>query len=254
MMIEHGAGRPAQGLTSNVPFVSGHGRAQVVLGLFIAFTALKAVAVVSCLMQVNLLSEALAGGVTQEQAEWNDQRQAIVAVLTLVVFVALVVAFLMWLHRVMENLPALGNAKTRVEVSPGWAVGSFFVPFMNLFIPYRAVKEAWVKSDPAVRTEEGFMFSAPSPTGLIFAWWVSWIAMNFISRAASGLESAAKTADSMIGATWVALAADLAAALSAGLAIQVVRGLDMRQEERSRNVAYVPDTPPPPPLSTPTQP
>jgi hypothetical protein len=51
--------------------------------------------------------------------------------------------------------------------------------------------------------------------------------------------------------TWVEVVANLLAILSAALAILVVRGIDRRQEARSRNVTYVPHTPPP--LFTPPQ-
>jgi Domain of unknown function (DUF4328) len=250
---EQNAGRPPQGLTSSDAFVSGHRLAQVVAALFTAYILVVVAAIASNVMQVRLLEGALTGDVTTEQARWNDIRQAAIQMLMLGVFIALVVAFLLWLYRVMRNLPALGNAKARVEHTPGWAVGSFFVPFMNLFIPYRAVREAWVKSDPAVHTEEDLVFTPPSPTGLVLAWWLSWVAMNFVARIPAAFASSPKDVNDLITASWLEVGADLARILSAGLAIQVVRGLDKRQEQRSRNVTRVAHTPPPPPIFTPPQ-
>lgn len=244
----------SEGLRASEPFVSGHGRATAVVVLFAAYICVSVSSIVSNLMQIGLLSEAVSGGITTEQAEANDMRQLAVNVILILIFVALAVAFLVWLHRVMKNLPALGNPKTRIEYTPGWAVGSFFIPFANLFMPYRAVSEAWNKSNPLVRTEEGLTFAPRSTSGLLTAWWVSWIAFGIVGRVASKLESSAKAPETFIHVTWVMIVADALAILSGVLAILVVRGLDRRQEERSRNVTYAPHTPPPPPLFTPPPP
>jgi heme/copper-type cytochrome/quinol oxidase subunit 2 len=62
------------------------------------------------------------------------------AVIQIVIFIATVVVFLMWLYRAHENLTAFGVPKHQLEYSSGWAVGSFFVPIVSLIIPYRAVR------------------------------------------------------------------------------------------------------------------
>lgn len=54
------------GLTSSHPYVSAHGRAQVVVFLFLAFIAVSLFSVVSNLLQINFLDDALAtGGVSE---------------------------------------------------------------------------------------------------------------------------------------------------------------------------------------------
>lgn len=243
------------GLTASRPFVSARGRAQVVVFLFLAYIAVSLFSVFSNLLQINFLSAALAGdGVTEAGAEMNDMRQAAVAIIHLVVYIALVVAFLLWLHRSAKNLPALGNPPSRVEFTPGWAVGWFFVPLANLFMPYKAVREVWEKSDPAIKTEVDLAFTPAASTPLLLGWWVSWIAMNVMGRATSRLGRDAATIETMVWATWVDVVGDLVGIVSAVLAIFVVRGIARRQEERARNVAFVPHTPPPPPLFTPPPP
>jgi len=63
------------------------------------------------------------------------------------------ILFLVWIHRVSTNLQALSGEK--LEFTPGWAVGWFFVPFANLVQPYRVLRDLWRvshrgKHDPAV--------------------------------------------------------------------------------------------------------
>ncbi len=181
----------------------------------------------------------------------NDTRQAAVAFINLVVYVALFVAFLLWLYRATKNVPALGNPHSRVEYTPGWAVGSFFIPFANLYMPYKAVREVWGKSDPAIKSEEDLMFTPAASTPLVLVWWVSWIAMNVLGRASARFQSDAATPETLRWVTWVDIVGDVVSIMAAVLAIFVVRGIDRRQTERARHVVYVPHTPPPPPLFTP---
>lgn len=235
-------------LTADAPFVSGHGRAQVVVFLFLAVIAVAAFSVFSNALQLSFLSEAAeAGGVSQEAAEANDKRQAAVWIIHLVVRLALVVAFLLWLHRASGNMAALGNPKSKIAYTPGWAVGSFFIPFANLFMPYRAVCEVWVRSEPPVREEGGLAFAPRPPTTLVLAWWVTWLASNFVGRAASRFGDRADTVDALQLVTWAAVLSEVLSIAAALLAVMVVRSIDRRQEERARHVVYSPHTPPPPP-------
>ena len=55
--------------------------------------------------------------------------------------------FILWLFRASRNLRALGNQS--VEYSPGWAIGAWFIPIGNLFIPYQVTAEIWNRSHPA---------------------------------------------------------------------------------------------------------
>src|SRR5688500_375220 len=242
-MLENQAA-PTARLTASEPYVSAHGRARLVVFLFLAFIAVALFSVFSNLLQLDFLS----GEVSEEGAEANDLRQGVVALAYLAVYVALAVAFLLWLHRSARNLPALGNPKSKIEFTPGWAVGWFFVPLANLFMPYKAVREVWEKSDPGIRTEEDLAFTPAASSPLLLGWWVSWIAMNVLSRIAARFEGDAQSIDSLRFVTWVNIVGDVVGIVSALLAVSVVRGIDRRQEERARHVDYVPHTPPPPPV------
>ena len=49
------------------------------------------------------------------------------------------VLFFVWIRRANINADAL--VRSRMEFTPGWAVGWFFVPFANLFKPYQVMAE-----------------------------------------------------------------------------------------------------------------
>jgi hypothetical protein len=244
--------RMGEGLTASEPFVSAHTRAMVVVALFVAYIVVAFTAMVAKVMRLALPPLVLAAGEgEQEQLTLDDLIQFFVALATLFVFISLVVAFLVWLHRAAKNLPALGNAKSKVEHTPGWAVGSYFVPFVNLVVPYKAIKEIWEKSEPTYRPGDDFMFASSSTAPpLLLGWWVAWLVSNFISNISWRLESRTSSTESFV--TGVDIIADLANIIAAALAIMVVRGIDRRQTERSRHVHYVSNLPPPPPIFRPT--
>src|ERR1051325_5857550 len=104
MTPQQNAGGFTPGLAAEEPFVSGRERARVVMALFTAFIAVKAVSVVSCLMQLRLLSDARTAKVTNAQAVPNDGWQQLLEALTNLVVIPLGIAFLMWMYRVVKNV------------------------------------------------------------------------------------------------------------------------------------------------------
>ncbi|MET0649388.1 MAG: DUF4328 domain-containing protein [Pyrinomonadaceae bacterium] len=241
------------GLRGSEPFVSAHTRAMIVVALFAAYIVLAVFSAASSLLLffTNPVILAAEEGM-DEPLTLYDLLQMLSGLGILLVFIVLVVFFLMWLHRVCKNLPALGNVKQRIEYSPGWAVGSFFVPFVNLVVPYKAVKEVWEKSDPAVRGEGNLTFSAPSSApSLLLGWWIFWLVSNFASNLSWRLQGKEMTSESLNAVAGVDLVANILSVIAAALAILVVRDIDRRQTERARHVSYVGNLPPPPPIFRP---
>ena len=239
---------PPSGLTASEPFVSAHGRAVVVVALFVAYIL---TALFSIVTNIVALAEPIVL-ITEEgqQVTLYDVLLLLSILATFLVCGALVVAFLVWLYRAVRNVPALGNPKSGVEYSPGWAVGSFFVPFVNLVVPYRAVREVWEKSDPAVRTGDDFMFAQPSSAPLVLGWWLAWIASNVLSNIAWRLHDDVMSPGTLRFVAGVHITSHLSGIVAAALAIPVVRGIDRRQTERARHVTNVSHMPPPPPVFT----
>lgn len=164
------------------------------------------------------------------------------AVIQIVIFIATVVVFLMWLYRAHENLTAFGVPKNQLEYSSGWAVGSFFVPIVSLIIPYRAVREVWRKSVP----HQTSMFGALDPPSYFPLWWGLWIVSNIIDRIyfrLSWREDAASDALAILG-----IVSGVLGIVSALLAVQVVREIQRQQVESSKTIpTQQPFAPPPAP-------
>ena len=97
----------------------------------------------------------------------------LVALLAVAVRLCAMIAFMMWLYRVTKNLPALGVRDP--GVTPGWAIGCWFVPFVNIIAPCIVVLRVWRASDPK---------PAAGPSGgaqgwpLLYAWWGAFLVLS----------------------------------------------------------------------------
>jgi len=227
-------------------YTSAHTRARIVKILLIVGAVTTA---------LSLLADALSLAFPPlgEEQEFADNPAAatvmlfgfLFGVIDLIIYLTTVVFFLMWLYRAYGNVPALAPS-SRPDYSPTWAAGSFFIPFVNLVVPYRAVKEVWQKSGPP---DEGIL-SAPSPPAWFPVWWAFWLLASFagnISMRASFNENVTQST-----ATMISIVASALSIIAAVLAYLVVDAIDKRQEETSAkvNVATF-QGPPPPPTSYP---
>jgi hypothetical protein len=143
---------------------------------------------------------------------------AVVAlVLALGVFASLVlgaVFFGMWMNRAAHNVRALGHMG--FEISPGFGVGSFFIPILNLWKPYQAMQDIWRASN-AGRGDSWLSV----PTGdIVKGWWAAWLLAGFLGRATSASDD--------FGAIDVAVA--LLTFAAAGLCIAMMRAVNAAQE------------------------
>jgi len=144
-----------------------------------------------------------------------------------VLLLATGICFFVWMYRRDKNLRAFGAEE--LQFRPGWVVGYFFVPIMNLYRPYQALSEIWQASDPdpAARTKAGRRHI--HPPALLGFWWGCWLLWSVIDGIAS--QDAAGSASSAVGAPFRLVAAILA--------ILVVRLYTKRQQETARHLALI---------------
>ena len=111
--------------------------------------AVAAISMASNFLEYQLLSDYQNGVYTsQEKAvadgEANDQRQQLIAIAYLVVFIVSGFLILKWIYRANYNARQLGASG--MKFTPGWSVGWYFIPIFTLWKPYQAMKEIWKAS------------------------------------------------------------------------------------------------------------
>ena len=149
---------------------------------------------------------------------------------TLPVYLVTVVLFCMWVYRANKNARALGAQG--MTFTPGWSVGWFFIPIMNLFKPYQAVREIHQASDPYA---DARTWRKAPVAAIVGWWWAFWIISNILGqiefRLALRGEGEMALAGSYLGAVTGVLSA-----ITALLAMQVVRGIHHRQQLKAERI------------------
>ncbi|MBD3728829.1 MAG: DUF4328 domain-containing protein [Sphingomonadales bacterium] len=69
---------------------------------------------------------------------------AAVGMLVWIVAIPTTLVYFLWLYRARRNLVEM--AVGGLHYSPGWTIGSYFVPFVNLVLPFRTMKELYNRS------------------------------------------------------------------------------------------------------------
>ncbi|WP_431688811.1 DUF4328 domain-containing protein [Hahella sp. NBU794] len=122
---------------------------------------------------------------SQEQAiadgEANDQRQNIISLIYLAVFIASSVLILRWIHRANYNARQLGA--DGMVFTPGWSIGYYFIPILTLWKPYQAMKEIWKAS------KNPLDFTNQSVSGILPLWWTLWVTTNILGQVVFRLTS-----------------------------------------------------------------
>ncbi|HQR32579.1 MAG TPA: DUF4328 domain-containing protein [Blastocatellia bacterium] len=176
------------------------------------------------------------GGVLQATVAFLELGMGVFFVL---VSIGTIVVFLIWMHRSYKNLKPLGSR--RMEYSPAWAVGCWFVPFVNLVRPYGMIKEIWFKSDPDTVELEDSPLSYTLEIAQIAApmfglWWAFWIISNVFTNISTRLTFGADTLDQHVTSFWLSIIASALSIVAAALAISVVRAITARQEARYKRI------------------
>lgn len=171
----------------------------------------------------------------------------LLALLKLPLYIATIVFFLCWLYRAHYNLQFLKPGV--LNFSSGWAVGWWFIPIANLFMPFKAVREVWSESDPDV-SDEPEIFSATfqsAPTYMAF-WWGTWIISNVLENISGRLYDP-DTLDNLSSFGTLSIFSGILGIVAASLAIMLVMDITNRQEKRYGAIGTITTaaTPPPPP-------
>ncbi|WP_200301916.1 DUF4328 domain-containing protein [Streptomyces adelaidensis] len=222
-----GAGAPVTWLRSPV----GLGRAVAILLGVVVVTDL--VAVWADLVMLDVLGRMVDGqygtGI-EADADRADRLSVLTGGAQIVTYVATVVVFLIWFHRVRINAEVFepfGHRKKR-----GWAIGGWLVPIVNLWFPRRIALDSWDASSP---------WEKPRSHALVNAWWTLWIIGSVASQGASSAYRRAETAQELQSATRQILFADAFEIPTGVLAILFVLTLTRMQDTKARTGPRAPE-------------
>lgn len=136
-------------------------------------SSLAVVGFLSGVFYSNTLDSIAKRTATVSRTEFCDLSFQLIGVIQASVFVTTAVLFGVWIVRAARNVRALGA--TGFRVSPGWAVGWYFVPFAFFYMPFVAMNEIWKASGSPEDWQE-----LRTPIRLRL-WWFLWLAPYFLA-------------------------------------------------------------------------
>jgi hypothetical protein len=210
---------------------SARGRANVATFLAAAYIITAVLEIGSLVMQIQLLQSAQTVGVDPAAAEANDIRHVFISMISLATALGSLVALLVWIYRAYANLPALQS--NEIQFTPGWAVGWFFVPIMNLFRPYQVVRELWNGSDPNRFTLSGQVLDEPASSAIVGWWWGLRIASGVLGQVIFRMAAGAETIEGLLALSYVSIAVGALCDIPLHiLQILLIRKTQHHQEQR----------------------
>jgi hypothetical protein len=142
----------------------------------------------------------------------SDDRAAVAVGVQLALFVAAVVAIVVW-FRILYG-PVYALAGTAMRHTPTWAVWGWLVPFVNLVRPPQMLNDAW---RIARRDRPG------SP--IVGWWWASVLVAGGLYRGAAAAAEDGDTLSAILASIRLDQAADLVSLVGDVLAVVLIGGL-----------------------------
>ncbi len=173
----------------------------IAIGLLAPYVAILAASAWAFFVEAHLL-DGMSRGSRFNVTELQDsaRRLLFIAKIQSLVSDACLIVLMVWLYRADKNLRAFGVEK--LDYTPGWAVGWWFVPVLNLVRPYQVMREIWLASNPDFVGDRHDQWRK-GPTGkFILIWWLAtlvWIC----SAVAVGIYQCAWLLGGKFHAAWV---------------------------------------------------
>lgn len=192
-------------------------RAKSLLALIWIVLGLDIISLISSGLQYNLLQTVLnGGGITNEAATANDLREQIIGIIYSITYIASGITFIMWFRRAYFNLHQIVKGLSFTE---GWAAGSWFVPFVNLYRPYQIMKELYEETKNYISGKDGTS-QIDLATSFLGIWWTFWIINGILGQVIFRLSRAADTITELITVTTLSI---ISGVIGVGLAFVTIK-------------------------------
>ncbi len=212
-----------------VPVSAGRPARRPSRGWATAVTVLLALAAVADLFAVyadynvySLMGDVLSA--SDDDLSRADVLYAAAGLWQVVSMLATAVVFVIWFYRARDNAEYF--AQDICTMGHGWAIGAWFVPVANLWLPYRVAREVWQASAQSM-PDGSWRKVSHAP---VKAWWFLWIGSLAVDKIGSTFYNHADSANALRQASIVVMVSDLLSVAAAVFAILFVRKLTAMQE------------------------
>jgi hypothetical protein len=148
--------------------------------------------------------------------------------------IAATVIFLMWVYRANNNARRLGAVG--MKFTAGWAVGWYFIPIANLFVPFLAMREIWrASANPG-------NWAAQRAGWIVPCWWLMFVVAKLAGAFSSLAWNYVHTLDHVKAAAAIGFLSGILNAIAIPFAIVLVSRICRMQvasRERALENAFV---------------
>ena len=223
------------------PYKSARKRANLTTAALAIFALVMILSIVQAYAENKLIITGLLHGGTGPNKALTDsllRSQALSATWTLMRIIT-VVTFLTWIHRAYLNLrPLLNEAQ---HYSPVMSITWWFIPFLNLIMPYKVMKELSAGSAPDPPQTGQSKGTKRKISPLIGPWWGSFLSADLVLGAgALTAWDDFQTLDALRTLNTLTIIGDTIALLAAVLAILIVQKITSHQEEKQETISIDP--------------
>jgi rRNA maturation endonuclease Nob1 len=177
------------------------------------------------------------GGVLYyEDADFESILIAFSQLFYIIFLLSSIIIYFIWVRHAYRNLASLQLKPA--EFSSGWAIGSYFVPILNLFRPYTMMKEIWFGSQPknSLPDESEFeKIERLTSTTFLKIWWTVFLINGAVGNQSFRLSLKSETARELVTSYWVDIVADAVGIVLSLIIIYMVSNIKLWQSEKIKS-------------------
>ncbi len=214
------------------PIRNNYKRGKIIMSVIWIFLVAEVMFLLSGWMQLNLLQTVKSGGnITAEAATANDLRHQFISIIYLLVYIVSGITFIMWFRRAYYNL----HQKVKVlSYGDGWAAGSWFVPFINLYRPYEIMKELYEETKAYISNKDANSV-LNLETNLLGVWWIIWLVNGVFGQVQFHYAKSAVTLSQLTTSTILGIIGSIIGIPLAIITIKVIKNYTKAESVLSEN-------------------
>lgn len=158
-----------------------------------------------------------------------DERGLVISQAYSVAFLLSAVLGGIWIYRAARNAQEIQPLDARI--TPGWAVGWFFIPFAGFWMPFQSMRQTFNTSDNPTGA-----IDRPIP-GWIGIWWGAWVVANLLGAIGNQLAKDVTDAEGLYSVSTFSLVTMAFTIAAAVLFFRLIRHITTLQSNAVPGVA-----------------
>jgi hypothetical protein len=107
-----------------------------------------------------------------EEIEEMEIYVGLISSIQFLINIPCIIFFIRWFKRAYTNL----NTRITTDETPGWTIGSWFIPIVGLYKPFQIMKEMWTKTISILNNTYNGQYK--NSKILLGFWWLLWIVVS----------------------------------------------------------------------------